>query len=135
MWNVANKKDTLWVRWIHLIKLKGRSVWEIDKQSNDSCLWKNLLDLREGVRNHMMYKVGNGCTTSIWHDKWTLLPNIDTIISRRKVYEAGLSNDASIADCVDNNGWKWPAQWFIDHPILSQYPVPSLNENVEDKLM
>nr|GEX03552.1 hypothetical protein [Tanacetum cinerariifolium] len=44
LWNVANKKDTLWVRWIHLIKLKGMSVWEIDKQSNDSCLWKSFVE-------------------------------------------------------------------------------------------
>ncbi|GJR36050.1 RNA-directed DNA polymerase, eukaryota, reverse transcriptase zinc-binding domain protein [Tanacetum coccineum] len=97
LWNVANKKDTLWVRCIHLIKLKGRSVWEIDKQSNDRCIWKSLMDLRDGVRSHMKYKV--------------------------------------VANCIDNNGCKWPAQWFVDHPILNQHTVPILNENMEDKLM
>ncbi|GJW21869.1 RNA-directed DNA polymerase, eukaryota, reverse transcriptase zinc-binding domain protein [Tanacetum coccineum] len=135
LWNVANKKDTLWVRWIHLVKLKGRSVWEIDKQSNDSCLWKSLMDLRDGVRSHMQYKVGNGYTISMWHDSWSLLPTLDTIVSRRKIYVVGFSNDASVADCIDNNGWMWHAQWFIDHPILNQYTVPILNENMEDKLM
>ncbi|GKG03718.1 hypothetical protein Tco_0311354, partial [Tanacetum coccineum] len=94
---------------------KGRNVWEIEKQCNDSCLWKNLMDLREGVRKHMQYKVGNGCTISMWHDNWTMMPKFDTVISRRKIYAAGFSNDASMADCIDNNGWKWLAQWFIDH--------------------
>nr|GEV63757.1 hypothetical protein [Tanacetum cinerariifolium] len=53
----------------------------------------------------------------------------------RKIYAAGFSNDALVADCIDNNGWKWHAQWFIDHPILNQYTIPSLNENMADKLM
>nr|GFA71746.1 hypothetical protein [Tanacetum cinerariifolium] len=129
------KKDTLWVRWIHLIKLKGRSVWEIDKQSNDSCLWKNLLDLREGVRKHMKYKIGNGCNTSMWHENWSTLPTIDTIISTREIYAAGFSNDASVAYCIDNDRWKWPDQWLVDHPILNQYDVPVLNAVMDDKLM
>nr|GEY82131.1 hypothetical protein [Tanacetum cinerariifolium] len=35
---------------------------------------------------------------------WSLLPTLDTIVSRRKIYAAGFSNDASIADCIENNG-------------------------------
>ncbi|GJZ48772.1 RNA-directed DNA polymerase, eukaryota, reverse transcriptase zinc-binding domain protein [Tanacetum coccineum] len=118
LWNVANKKDTLWIRWIHLINL-----------------WKSLMDLKDGVRSYMQYKVGNGYTISMWHDSWSLLPTLDTIVSKRKIYAAEFSNDASVADCIDNNGWMWLAQWFIDHPILNQYTVHILNENMEDKLM
>ncbi|GJW41068.1 hypothetical protein Tco_0066913 [Tanacetum coccineum] len=71
----------------------------------------------------------------MWHDSWSLLPTLNTIVSRRKIYAVGFSNDASVADYIDNNGWKWPAQWFVDHPILNQYTVLILNENIEDKLM
>ncbi|GKE88618.1 hypothetical protein Tco_1566093, partial [Tanacetum coccineum] len=97
-------------------------------------LWNNLLDLREGVRKHMQYKVGNGCNIFMWHDSWSLLPTLDTIISRRDVYAAGFSNEDSIADCVENNSWTWPDQRFIEHPILNQYFVPMLNANTKDKL-
>ncbi|GJZ52112.1 RNA-directed DNA polymerase, eukaryota, reverse transcriptase zinc-binding domain protein, partial [Tanacetum coccineum] len=100
----TNKKDTLWVRWIHMIKLKGRSIWEVEKQCNDNSLWKSLMDLRNEVTIHMQYKIG-------------------------------FNNDTALADYIDNEGWKWPAQWFIDHPMLNQYPIPSLEENMEDKLM
>ncbi|GJR49924.1 hypothetical protein Tco_1400445 [Tanacetum coccineum] len=92
-------------------------------------------DLREGVRKHMQYKVGNGCNISMWHDRWSLLPTLDTIISKRDVYAAGFSNEDSIVDCVKNSSWAWPDQWCIENPILNQYFVPMLNVNAEDKLI
>ncbi|GKA64593.1 RNA-directed DNA polymerase, eukaryota, reverse transcriptase zinc-binding domain protein [Tanacetum coccineum] len=36
LWNVADKKDSLWVKWISNIKLRGRSVWWSDKPSIDT---------------------------------------------------------------------------------------------------
>ncbi|GJS81053.1 hypothetical protein Tco_0747594 [Tanacetum coccineum] len=36
IWNIANRKETLWVKWVHAVKLKGRSFWDIDHDSNDS---------------------------------------------------------------------------------------------------
>ncbi|GKB59295.1 RNA-directed DNA polymerase, eukaryota, reverse transcriptase zinc-binding domain protein [Tanacetum coccineum] len=62
LWNVAAKKDSLWVRWINVVKLK-------------------------------------------------------------------------VADCVQNNNWSWPEDWFIRYPILSQYQVPKINADIQDKLL
>ncbi|GJU06197.1 RNA-directed DNA polymerase, eukaryota, reverse transcriptase zinc-binding domain protein [Tanacetum coccineum] len=97
------KEDSLWVRWINVIKLKGRSVWEIDKQLNDSRMWKSLLDLKDATRKHMQYKIGNGKKISMWHDRWSLMPAIDSILSRKDIYTAGFSNDDTVAECVQNN--------------------------------
>nr|GEX06388.1 RNA-directed DNA polymerase, eukaryota, reverse transcriptase zinc-binding domain protein [Tanacetum cinerariifolium] len=108
IWNMAAKKDSLWVKWINIVKLKGRSVWEVDKQSSDSWMWKNLLELRDEVRSHMQYKIGNGRTIFIWHDNWTSLPILDSFISKREIYAAGLSNDDTIIDCISDSRWKWP---------------------------
>ncbi|GJX07068.1 hypothetical protein Tco_0195000, partial [Tanacetum coccineum] len=135
LWNVAAKKDSLWVRWVNVVILKGMSVWEIEKQTNDSWTWKSLLDLKDVTRKHMQYKVGNGNKVSMWHDKWSKMPPIDSILSRREIYAAGFSNEDSITDCVCNNGWKWLAEWFIMYPILNQYPVPMLNNDVKDRLI
>nr|GEV27140.1 hypothetical protein [Tanacetum cinerariifolium] len=60
LWNVAAKKDTLWVKWINVEKLKGRNIWEIPQDDNGSIGWKNLLSLREKVKKHVFYKIGNG---------------------------------------------------------------------------
>ncbi|GKF40585.1 hypothetical protein Tco_0123927 [Tanacetum coccineum] len=113
------KEDSLWVRWINVIKLKGRSVWEIDKQLNDSRMWKSLLDLKDATRKHMQYKIGNGKKISMWHDRWSMMPAIDSFLSRRDICTAGFSNDVTIAECVQNNCWSWPEDWFIKYPILN----------------
>ncbi|GJR94835.1 hypothetical protein Tco_0267009 [Tanacetum coccineum] len=86
LWNVAAKKDSFWVKWVTTIKLKERSVLEVDKQANDSWIWKNLLDLRSMVRKNMMYKIGNGRKVSVWHVSWSEMPTLDSILSRREIY-------------------------------------------------
>nr|GEX98287.1 hypothetical protein [Tanacetum cinerariifolium] len=135
IWNIAAKKDSLWVKWINIVKLKGRSVWEVDKQGSDSWMWKNLLELRDEVRSHMQYKIGNGRSISIWHDNWTGIPTLDFFISRREIYAAGFSNDDTIIDCISDSRWKWPSGWTTKFPTLHMYKVPILNNAIEDTLM
>ncbi|GKB33426.1 RNA-directed DNA polymerase, eukaryota, reverse transcriptase zinc-binding domain protein [Tanacetum coccineum] len=102
---------------------------------NENWMWKSLMDLREAIRKHMQYNIGDGNTTSMWHDRWTQMPAIDTILSRREIFSAGFSNDASIADCIHNNRWKWPNEWVIKYPILKLYHVPMLIPRKMDKLL
>ncbi|GJS99190.1 RNA-directed DNA polymerase, eukaryota, reverse transcriptase zinc-binding domain protein [Tanacetum coccineum] len=66
LWNVAAKKDTLWVRWINVKILKGRSIWEISTKSNSSMGWKNILRLREKERKCVMWKLKNSTTVNEW---------------------------------------------------------------------
>ncbi|GKA87050.1 hypothetical protein Tco_0808761 [Tanacetum coccineum] len=83
----------------------------------------------------MQYKIGNGNKISMWHDKWSLMPAIDTILSRRDIYTAGFTNNTAVADCVQNNNWSWPEDWFIKYPILSQYQVPKINADIQNKML
>ncbi|GJT04720.1 RNA-directed DNA polymerase, eukaryota, reverse transcriptase zinc-binding domain protein [Tanacetum coccineum] len=99
LWNVANKKDTLWVKWVN------------------------------------MYKVGNGCSVSLWHDSWSMLPTLDTFIRRREIFAAGFSNETTLAEGIVDNKWKWLEQWLTNQPNLNQYPVPTINNEIKDKLM
>ncbi|GJZ59819.1 RNA-directed DNA polymerase, eukaryota, reverse transcriptase zinc-binding domain protein [Tanacetum coccineum] len=128
-------KDSLWVKWINIVKLKGRSVWEVDKQGIDSWIWKNLLELRDEVGSHMQYKIRNGRSISICHDNWVGLPTLDSFISRREIYAAGFSNDDTIIDCISDSSWKWPSEWTTKFPTLHMYKVPILKNAVEHKLM
>ncbi|GKA27215.1 RNA-directed DNA polymerase, eukaryota, reverse transcriptase zinc-binding domain protein [Tanacetum coccineum] len=79
LWNIATKKDTLWVQWINMVKLKGRSVWEIEKQS--------------------------------------------------------FTDEDTVADCISENKWRWPEEWYRKYPSLDQYAIPRLNNKTSDKLM
>ncbi|GJU57113.1 RNA-directed DNA polymerase, eukaryota, reverse transcriptase zinc-binding domain protein [Tanacetum coccineum] len=36
LWNIATKKEILWVKWVNIVKLRGKSVWEIDIDKNES---------------------------------------------------------------------------------------------------
>ncbi|GJT93496.1 RNA-directed DNA polymerase, eukaryota, reverse transcriptase zinc-binding domain protein [Tanacetum coccineum] len=66
LWNVAAKKDTLWVKWVHVEKLKGRRKWEVDCDSNSSSVWRNLLDMRDKMKQHVYFKIGNGqCVSAL----------------------------------------------------------------------
>ncbi|GJX49917.1 RNA-directed DNA polymerase, eukaryota, reverse transcriptase zinc-binding domain protein [Tanacetum coccineum] len=58
------------VKWINVVKLKQRSVWDVEIDSKDSWGWKCLLNLRSWVGSHMRYKIGDGKSINMCHDKW-----------------------------------------------------------------
>ncbi|GJR79369.1 uncharacterized protein Tco_0150154, partial [Tanacetum coccineum] len=48
IWNIVTNKESLWVRWIHAVKLRGRSFWAIPLNDADmSWGWRKLLQLRD----------------------------------------------------------------------------------------
>ncbi|CAH9080569.1 unnamed protein product [Cuscuta europaea] len=50
LWDVHLKKDTLWVRWVNSVYLKGRTVWDFVPQTRDSQLMKRLSFIRDKIR-------------------------------------------------------------------------------------
>nr|GEY38104.1 RNA-directed DNA polymerase, eukaryota, reverse transcriptase zinc-binding domain protein [Tanacetum cinerariifolium] len=92
LWNLDSNKESLWVKWINVIRLKGKCIWEAKYSTNSSSGWKQLLSLRDKMKKHVKYEVGNGKTIFLWHDKWwdggilkdvfpiENLPNVDSSI-------------------------------------------------------
>lgn len=60
LWNIVNRKDTVWVKWIDIYRLKGKSVWSIKLRKGAPWSWKKLLDLRDMIRKFIWIKIGNG---------------------------------------------------------------------------
>ncbi|CAH9148298.1 unnamed protein product [Cuscuta epithymum] len=50
LWDVHKKKDTLWVRWVNGVYLKGRTVWDFVPHARDSQLMKRLSLIRDRIR-------------------------------------------------------------------------------------
>ncbi|GAA0184256.1 reverse transcriptase [Lithospermum erythrorhizon] len=48
--NICVDKDTLWIRWINTYRLKGVSVWRVQKRSIDTNTWSKLLNLSPFIR-------------------------------------------------------------------------------------
>ena len=87
------EKKTLWIKWIHAMKLKGRSIWEIDIDSGNSWGWKNLLKVRNITREKIKYKIANGDSISMWHDNWSSMGPLMQYITHRDIYNARLTMD------------------------------------------
>ncbi|GJS96055.1 RNA-directed DNA polymerase, eukaryota, reverse transcriptase zinc-binding domain protein [Tanacetum coccineum] len=70
-WLGIMSAKSLWVKWINTEKLRGRSVWEVEVDTNDSWGWKNILSFRKDVRQFMFSKIGDGNRISVWYDNWS----------------------------------------------------------------
>nr|GEZ92621.1 hypothetical protein [Tanacetum cinerariifolium] len=72
-----------------------------------------------------------------WKDVYQPKQNggLDTFVSRRDIYVARFSNGKIVADCIFKNKWKWPEEWYSKYPILDQYTVVILNNEIKEKLM
>ena len=49
VWDIAGKKDCLWVRWIHHTYLKNESIWEHKPPQTASYYWKELMNIRDEI--------------------------------------------------------------------------------------
>ncbi|GKC45625.1 hypothetical protein Tco_1063347 [Tanacetum coccineum] len=129
----AGKKDTLWVRWIHERRLKGRNLWNVSSDAKSSWSWKNLLELRPRIQKHMIYKVGNGESISIWHDKWHSIGPLYQFLSNRDVYEATFKNSHTTADLIHNGAWRCQVDWYAKFTVLNQVHAPTLNNDASKR--
>ncbi|KAL0407933.1 UNVERIFIED_CONTAM: putative mitochondrial protein [Sesamum radiatum] len=47
LWNVHRKADTLWVKWVNEVYLRGISLWDWQPKKGDSPLLRRLADIRD----------------------------------------------------------------------------------------
>ncbi|GJY83709.1 hypothetical protein Tco_0497085 [Tanacetum coccineum] len=112
LWNVAAKKDTLWVKWINVEKQKGRNLWDMQIDSNSSPMWKTFLGMRDKIRDHIRVEIGNGKSTSVWYDKWHSMGPLCIVVTKRDVYAARMTDKvpnlkelkSDVTKWKDNNG-------------------------------
>ena len=134
IWSIISGKESLWVRWIHMYKLRGRNFWDIPCRGNMTWSWRKILQIRPLVRNFIWYKLGDGSKASAWYDSWCLLSPISQIVSSRDIHRAGFSANSSVRDIFSGNSGAWPADWLIKYPVLASIPVPQLVDHSEDCL-
>ncbi|GJU84292.1 RNA-directed DNA polymerase, eukaryota, reverse transcriptase zinc-binding domain protein [Tanacetum coccineum] len=111
VWNIAIKKDTLWVKWAYSIKLRGKNIWEISVDSVDSWGWKNLLIIIDLIRSNVKSIIGNGIDTSIWFNNWSSSSQLFQFLSYRDLYDARLKGDMKVSEMINNGQWRWPEEW------------------------
>ncbi|GKB24652.1 RNA-directed DNA polymerase, eukaryota, reverse transcriptase zinc-binding domain protein [Tanacetum coccineum] len=71
LWNNSDSgKGKAKISWDQVCMPKSQGGWQVKDGVNTSCGWKQLLSLRDKIRDHVFKKVGNGKTTFLWHEKW-----------------------------------------------------------------
>ncbi|GJW76253.1 RNA-directed DNA polymerase, eukaryota, reverse transcriptase zinc-binding domain protein [Tanacetum coccineum] len=68
IWNIAAHKESLWVKWVHIIKLKGRSLWEVSYDVSDIVTRRDMYDARYDNQATLADMIENN--KWIWHQEW-----------------------------------------------------------------
>ncbi|GJV03626.1 zinc knuckle CX2CX4HX4C containing protein [Tanacetum coccineum] len=83
IWNIAIKKDTLWVKWVGTVKLKEGSIWVVQKEDVDSPLinkvnHRSLYDARVDKNGCVAAMLDNGIWIWLteWYDSFPIITNI-----------------------------------------------------------
>ena len=58
IWAIITKAGSLWIAWIEIYVLKGRSIWEVPNTQANSWNWKKLLQLRDLASRFIEVKNG-----------------------------------------------------------------------------
>nr|GEW65082.1 hypothetical protein [Tanacetum cinerariifolium] len=107
IWNIVSNKESLWVRWIHMYKLKGRTFWDISPKAFMSWGWRKILQLRDIVKPFFWMQVENGLTASLWYDTWYNQSPLSNFISPRDIAREGHHLRMCVADIISNGDWEW----------------------------
>nr|GEU62973.1 hypothetical protein [Tanacetum cinerariifolium] len=124
-------KRFLWnpgVKWASTVKLKGKSIWEVEIDNSNSHRWKELIRIRDKIKPYIKFRIGNGRSISVWHDKWCDLGPLDRFIHNRDIYDVRMSNEDCLADAILNGRWKWADEWGNSFPEICQIDMPILTQ-------
>ncbi|GJU27028.1 hypothetical protein Tco_1165649 [Tanacetum coccineum] len=126
IWSILTHKESLWVKWIHSYKLKGRSFWDVPCLGDVSWGWRKLLQIRPLICPFIWNSINNGKLTSTWFDKWHNLCPIRNLLTNRDITRSGFGLKDSVSDYISNGNWRWPTDWLDKVPGLSSIPVLNL---------
>ncbi|GJZ76828.1 putative RNA-directed DNA polymerase [Tanacetum coccineum] len=134
VWKLLNMKESLWVAWIHLHKIKNRNFWDLPCHGKMSWAWRKILHLRPLIRQFVWHSIGDGTRTSVWYDHWCHLSPLADFVSSRDMFSAGLSTDSKVADVMGPNSLEWPFELQAKYPSLLSIASPRLVMGSIDKI-
>lgn len=132
IWSICNEKESLWVKWVHTIILKGASLWEVEPKQKDSWIWKRLLWIRDLFEPFIKRVIGTGTSTSFWFDPWhpwgILIKKFPGL--RQKL---NIPLSAKVSDVLLGTNWNLPFGRGWDNQVLNFYnscrSIPVSNRN------
>ncbi|XP_071716678.1 uncharacterized protein [Rutidosis leptorrhynchoides] len=101
VWNILNKKDSLWSKWMHSYKLSHNNFWDLKPD------------------------VDSSHNTNLWFDNWHPAGPLCQYIRKRDIYASRLNLKCTVKDMMFNGEWSWPADLLETHGelLLSYKPI------------
>ncbi|XP_072074464.1 uncharacterized protein [Arachis hypogaea] len=102
VWRLMHERETLWAK--VLFNKYGRekdSILNMENRASDSKFWRDLIKIKEDMKENLRFSIGNGKSTSLWRDKWLYHEN--ALIEDVQEINASLLN-MKVADAVLENG-------------------------------
>nr|GEU31156.1 hypothetical protein [Tanacetum cinerariifolium] len=100
LWKILTLKDSLWVKWIYVYKLKDRNFWDVPLRGNIKWEWRNILHLRPLICEFFWYNIGDGSHVSAWFDNWCALSPLANVISSRDIFRVGFDKHSKVCDLI-----------------------------------
>ncbi|GJU65543.1 sodium/hydrogen exchanger 6 [Tanacetum coccineum] len=129
IWSILTHRESLWVRWVHTYKLKGRSFWDLPCRGDASWGWR-----KQTIRPFIWHKINNGKSTSVWFDRWTDVCPLKDLLSNRDIVRSGFSLENSFSYCIPRHAihmWLVIQQKLKTQDRLRQWDVgPSIDLNL-----
>ncbi|XP_022015014.1 uncharacterized protein LOC110914533 [Helianthus annuus] len=135
IWSIVMKRDSLWVKWVHSYRLKGKNFWVCKATSNSTWSWRKIIQLRHVIRKYVWSDVGNGRDTSAWFDFWSDLGPLGDFLSPRTITDADFRLDDTVFNIFSNDTWNWPVAWRDLFPVLIQLDHFHLDPSKSDRLL
>ncbi|GJR86146.1 hypothetical protein Tco_0210157 [Tanacetum coccineum] len=135
IWSIFTHRESLWVKWVHTYKLKGRSFWDVPCRDDASWGWRKLLQIRSIIRPFIWHKINNGKSTSVWFDRWTDVCPLKDLLSNRDIVRSGFSLENSVSNLIYDGVWRWPLDWLSRFPFLAQLHVLVLLDDIDDVIL
>ncbi|XP_022040694.1 uncharacterized mitochondrial protein AtMg00310-like [Helianthus annuus] len=135
IWSIVMKRDSLWVKWVHSYRLKGKNFWVCKATSNSTWSWRKIIQLRHVIRKYVWSDVGNGRDTSAWFDFWSDLGPLGDFLSPRTITDADFRLDDTVFNIFSNDTWNWPVAWRDLFPVLIQLDHFRLDPSKSDRLL
>ncbi|KAK4384385.1 hypothetical protein Sango_3066000 [Sesamum angolense] len=107
LWAVIKQDRTsIWVDWIFQVRLRDCSIWTA-KDYKGAWGWRKMLTLRHTLLSHIHFRVGDGTSSSLWHDPWhTLGPLIIKFPRGPQMTNTGPLDKLSMV--MEDGQWNWP---------------------------
>lgn len=114
LWKIVANENYLWVRWTKAAYLKGRSIWNARARDDHPWCWRKLLKLRDAVKNHVEYLVGDGRQLYLFFDNWLISGPISA--------EIGTNVRRWGENLRVRDWWKPEGGWTIPNSFRRKYP-------------